>query len=50
MQYIEFQKERVEKGDIKESTINNYYKPIKLFCEMNDIILNWNKIGINIKY
>src|SRR5215208_4389870 len=45
MQYIEFQKERVEKGEIKESTINNYYKSVKLFCEMNDIILNWKKIA-----
>ena len=45
MQYIEYQKERVEKGEIKESTINNYYKSIKLFCEMNDIILNWKKIA-----
>jgi hypothetical protein len=45
MQYIEYQKERVEKGEIKESTINNYYKSVKLFCEMNDIILNWKKIA-----
>ena len=45
MQYIEYQKERVEKEEIKESTINNYYKSIKLFCEMNDIILNWKSIG-----
>ena len=45
MQYIEYQKERAEKGEIKESTINNYYKSVKLFCEMNDIILNWKKIA-----
>ena len=45
MQYIEFLKERVEKGEIVESTINNYYKSVKLFCEMNDIILNWKKIA-----
>jgi hypothetical protein len=45
MQYIEHQKERVEKGEIKESTINNYYKSVKLFCEMNDILLNWKKIA-----
>ncbi len=45
MQYIEYQKERVEKGEIAESTINNYYKSVKLFCEMNDIILNWKKIA-----
>ncbi len=45
MQYIEFQKEREEKGEIAESTINNYYKSVKLFCEMNDILLNWKKIA-----
>jgi len=45
MQYVEFQKERAEKGEIAESTINNYYKSVKLFCEMNDIILNWKKIA-----
>ncbi|MGE5862421.1 MAG: hypothetical protein ACM31H_01500 [Nitrososphaerales archaeon] len=45
MQYIEFRKERAEKGDIAESIINNYYKSVKLFCEMNDIILNWKKIA-----
>ena len=45
MQYIEFQKERAEKGEIVESTINNYYKSVKLFCEMNDILLNWKKIA-----
>ncbi|MHB8602824.1 MAG: hypothetical protein ACYC6W_03135 [Nitrosotalea sp.] len=42
--YMRHQKERVEKGDLSASTISNYYKPIKLFCEMNDVILNWKKI------
>ena len=45
MQYIDYQKLRVEKGEIKESTINNYYKSVKLFCEMNDILLNWKMIA-----
>ena len=45
MQYIQFQKTRAEKGEIAESTINNYYKSVKLFCEMNDILLNWKKIA-----
>ena len=39
--FIMVQKERVSKGEIVESTIPNYYKPIKLFCDMNDIIINW---------
>lgn len=37
-----FQKERVIKGGgIAASTISNYYKPIKLFCAVNDILINW---------
>jgi hypothetical protein len=36
---IEFQKKQAERGEIAESTINNYYKSVKLFCEMNDPVL-----------
>lgn len=42
--FIIFQKERAYRGEIVESTIPNYYKPIKLFCDMNDIIINWRLI------
>ena len=42
--FIIFQKERVVKGEITESTIPNYYKPVKLFCDMNDIIINWKLV------
>src|SRR6476619_1413072 len=31
--FIMFQKERVLKGEITDSTNQNYYKPIKLFCD-----------------
>jgi len=41
MSFIIFQKERVIKGEIEASTISNYYKPIKLFCDVNDILVNW---------
>jgi len=44
MNYIRYQKQRAETGEISTSTLQNYYKPIKLFCEMNDITLNWKKI------
>ncbi len=44
MKFIRFQKERVEKGEISAVSISNYYKPIRLFCDMNDIDLNWKKI------
>ena len=45
MSFIEFQKERVARGEIAESTITNYYKATKLFCVMNDLLLNWKKIS-----
>jgi len=42
--FIVFQKERVSKGQIVESTIPNYYKSVKLFCDMNDIVINWKLV------
>jgi hypothetical protein len=41
---MSFQHERVRQGKISEATIPNYYKAVKLFCEMNDLVLNWKKI------
>jgi hypothetical protein len=37
MSFIDFQKERVRRGEISDSTITNYYKATKLFCIMNDL-------------
>lgn len=37
MRYCNFQKQRIEKGEITEGTMRNYIKAIKLFCEMNEI-------------
>ena len=45
MSFIDFQRERVRRGEISESTITNYYKATKLFCVMNDLVLNWSKIS-----
>jgi hypothetical protein len=45
IQFIRFQKERAASGEISENTIPNYYRATKLFCEMNDILLNWKKIA-----
>lgn len=39
------QKARADRKEISESTLPNYYKPIKLFCEENNIMLNWRKIS-----
>jgi hypothetical protein len=46
IRFISYQLERIKQGEIAESTLPNYYKAAKLFCEMNDISLNWNKIRI----
>ena len=47
MNFVVFQKERMERKEISEGTIGNYYKAIKLFCEMNfdQPLINWKKIA-----
>jgi hypothetical protein len=46
MDFVSFQLDRVSRGEITESTIKNYYKSTKLFCEMNSCaqIINWKMI------
>ncbi|KAA2283749.1 hypothetical protein [Candidatus Nitrosocosmicus sp. SS] len=44
LNYFIFQNERAKRGEISQSTIPNYYKPIKLFCDMNDIVINWRLV------
>jgi integrase len=43
--FIVSQNKRVDKKDITPGTVRNYYKAAKLFCEMNDIVVNWKKIA-----
>src|SRR5919106_2904930 len=45
MAFIVYEKERSKKGEISDSTIPNYYRATKLFCEMNDLTLSWKKIA-----
>jgi hypothetical protein len=45
IQFISYQNDRAKCGDISVSTIPNYYRATKLFCEMNDIVLGWKKIA-----
>jgi hypothetical protein len=45
MSFIDFQKERVKRDEMSESTVTNYYKATKLFCVMNDLVLNWKRIS-----
>src|SRR5262245_1699050 len=44
LSFLQRQKERVQKKEISGATLRNYVKAIKLFCEMNDIIILWKKI------
>jgi hypothetical protein len=44
IEFIISQEERVSKGHIVESTIPNYYKHVKLFCDMNDVVINWKLV------
>ena len=43
--FISYQVQRAQKGEISLSTIPNYLKAMKLFCEMNDIQVSWKKIS-----
>jgi hypothetical protein len=45
MNFIMFQKGRMNKKEIAAGTVRNYVKAIKLFCQMNDLQLNWKKIS-----
>ncbi len=44
LRFANVQKERVANGEISPPTLRNYIKAIKLFCEMNDIVIVWRKI------
>ena len=43
--FISYQVQRAQRGEISLSTIPNYLKAMKLFCEMNDIHVSWKKIS-----
>ncbi len=43
--YIRFLTGRVENKEIDASSVGNYMKPLRLFLEMNDILLNWKKLN-----
>jgi hypothetical protein len=42
--FLQVQKERVDRKEITGSTIRNYVKAIKLFTEMNYILIYWRRI------
>jgi integrase len=45
IRFLDFQKERVRRKELAAGTVKNYYRAFKLFCEMNDLSLNWKKIS-----
>jgi integrase len=44
LKFIQLLKERVDRKEITAGTIRNYVKSIKLFCQMADIPISWDKI------
>ncbi|MGA7367814.1 MAG: hypothetical protein WBX01_01705 [Nitrososphaeraceae archaeon] len=44
IQFLQYQKDRVNRKEITGSTLRNYVKVIKLFCEMNDLYIPWKKL------
>ena len=45
MLFLDFHKQRVRQKELAAGTLKNYYRATKLFCEMNDLTLNWKKIS-----
>ena len=41
--YVLFLQAKISNGEITAGTAHSMIPPVKLFCEMNDIILNWRK-------
>jgi hypothetical protein len=35
---------KIERSEITAGTVNNWLKAVRLFLEMNDVVLNWKKI------
>ncbi len=49
IKFFTVQNKRAENKEISPETIKNYLKPVKLFCEMNGVIVNWKIISKGIK-
>jgi hypothetical protein len=42
--FLDFHKERIRRKELAAGTLKNYYRAAKLFCEMNDLTINWKRI------
>ena len=45
MIFLDSHKERVRRKELAAGTLKNYYRAAKLFCEMNDLTLNWKRVS-----
>jgi integrase len=45
LKFMQFQLDRANRKEITGSTVRNYLKSIKLFCEMADLSITWKKIS-----
>ncbi len=45
LKFMLYQIDRVNKKEIVGSTVQNYLKSVKLFCDMADINIHWKKIS-----
>ena len=45
LKFFRLQNQRAERNEISTETIKNYLKPVKLFCEMNGVTINWKIIS-----
>ncbi len=45
VKYFQHHKQRVENKEISAGTVKNYFQPVKLFCEMNQIELPWKRVS-----
>ena len=43
--FIRDKNQKSEKGQIAGVTVRNFYKPVKLFCDIHDVELSWKKIS-----
>jgi hypothetical protein len=50
IKFLDSHKERVRCKELAAGTLKNYYRAAKLFCEMNDLTLNWRRIAIGLPY
>jgi hypothetical protein len=44
LEFFDSQLGRVRKKEIVSGTVQNYFRAVKLFCEMNDVAFNWKML------